>query len=44
MATKPMLPEWHPTPDEVERILVEMRPIIEAFARRDRKLARSRAA
>lgn len=28
------LEAWHPTPDEVQRILVEMRPIIEDFARR----------
>ena len=28
------LKAWHPTPDEVERIVVEMRPIIAAFARR----------
>lgn len=25
--------DWHPTPAEVERIVVEMRPIIAAFAR-----------
>lgn len=27
---------WRPTADEVERIVAEMRPIIRAFARRDR--------
>ena len=31
-----MPPPWRPTPQEVEQILVEMRPIIRAFAARAR--------
>jgi len=33
---------WHPSTAEVEAILVELRPIIDEFARRDRaELARA---
>jgi hypothetical protein len=33
-------PTWHPTAEEVESILVEMRPLIDRFADRDlRQLA-----
>lgn len=31
------LRSWHPTPDEVQRIVLEMRPIIQDFARRARE-------
>lgn len=34
--------DWHPTPEEVEAIVFEMRPLIAALA--DRELARLRAA
>lgn len=37
MATAQELRNWHPTPAEVQRIVVEMRPIIEDFARRARE-------
>lgn len=30
------LQRWHPSAAEVEAILVELRPIIDEFARRDR--------
>jgi hypothetical protein len=37
MATQPTI--WKPTADEVQRIVAEMRPIIEDFARRARETA-----
>ena len=36
MATLTPPPVWQPTPDEVRRIVDEMRPIIHEFARRAR--------
>lgn len=36
--------EWHPEPQDVERILVEMRPIIRQFARRARAACAAAAA
>jgi len=35
---KESLRTWHPSPEEVERIVAEMRPIIERFAARDARL------
>lgn len=37
MALTQTLRDWHPTPAEVQRIVAEMRPIIEDFARRARE-------
>ena len=33
---------WRPTKEELDEILAEMQPIIRAFAKRDRDLARTR--
>ena len=51
MQMDPALKEWHPTPDEVERIVAEMRPLIVAMAeaqrpaneRRSRRILRRRS-
>jgi hypothetical protein len=37
------LKSWHPSPDELEQILREMRPIIVEFARRARNQAAPRS-
>ena len=36
MQMDPILKQWHPTPDEVERIVAEMRPLIAAMAEAQR--------